>query len=221
MEGLNFSYTLAIITVIISYGAFQDQSLKHKFLFVPALIKERGNSELYRFITNGFIHADWMHLGFNMYVLYMFGPMIEGAYGAAFGEIAGRLLFLVMYFLGIIVSSIPSYIKHQDFYGYSALGASGAISAVVFSLIFFAPWGGIGIIFIPGFSLPSWIMGILYLAYSSYMSKRGTDNIGHDAHFAGAVWGFLFTLALGFLYNPDYVKFFWIQFTEGFGNYFG
>jgi membrane associated rhomboid family serine protease len=186
--------TLFIIglTVLVSILAMANAELKNKSIFNAWAIKHR--KEWYRFLTHAFVHADWMHLIFNMYVLYSFGMIVEGQYLDLF-ESKGHLFYILLYFGGIIMSSVYSYEKNKDNLYYNALGASGAVAAVVFAGILINPNGGIGIIFIPVF-IPSWIFGILYLAYSWYMGKRGDDNIGHDAHFWGAVYGVVFTICL-------------------------
>lgn len=200
-EGINLSIILVLVTGFISYQAFEKPAMRSRLLFVPDLVKRFGQYD--RFLTSGFIHADWMHLLFNMYMLYEFGKIVEQLYVSAFGELEGRIYYLLLYLGGIVVSSLPSYIKHQDNGVYSALGASGGVSGVVFSLIFFAPWATIELFFL--IPIPFIIGGVLYLWYSDYMSKEGKDNIGHDAHFWGAVYGFLFTVGLSAAFRPDLI----------------
>ena len=185
-----------IMTGLISYQAFENQSMKSKLLFHPVSIKESG--QFYRFLTHGFIHADWQHLLINMYVLYIFGEMMENFFIRAFGQGIGRLAFIALYLGGIIVASIPSFFKHKDNSFYSALGASGGTSGIVFGFIILDPWGWF--LFPP---LPGVLMAIGYLWYSSYMGKKGGDNIGHDAHFWGAVYGFVITLAMITTFSPQ------------------
>lgn len=214
--------TIAIIAItgLTSFQAFEDRMLKAKLIFLPAKIKESG--EWYRFFSSGLIHADWMHLLFNLYVLWSFGQLVEMSFAFYFGEMFGRILYLLMYVLAIGASSIPDYKKHQDYYGYAALGASGAVSAVVFASIFFNPWqGGIGILFIPG-SIPPMLFGALYLWYSSYMAKRQLDNIGHSAHFWGAIFGFVFTFVISLIFRFGLVEYFFSEFYKGllFENWF-
>jgi membrane associated rhomboid family serine protease len=189
---LYLTYFIIGITVLFSIPAFANQELKAKMMFNAYLIK--NGREWYRFFTHALIHADIMHLFMNMYVLYSFGVAVEYAYHDMFEEKA-RLFFLLLYIGGIFMSSIYSYEKHKDNIHYNALGASGAVSSVVFAFILMAPTARMGLIFIP-FRFPAWIFGLLYLTYSWYMSKRGNDNIGHDAHFWGAVYGIGFTLCM-------------------------
>jgi len=197
------TFLLLAITVFTSYKVMDNRYEKQKFMFNPYTIKRQ--KDWGRFLTHGLIHADWMHLIFNMYVLYMFGAVVEGAYMTIFGKILGPILYLVLYLSGLVMSSLYSYFKYQDSSHYNALGASGAVSGVVFAFMLFAPTAEMGLIFIPFVTLPAFVFGLLYLAFSAYMSKRGTDNIGHDAHFWGSVWGLVFT---GLLMPSLFVSFF-------------
>ena len=190
------TYIIIGITVLVSYKAFNDGSLKWRFMFNPYQVKHR--KEWYRLFSSGLIHADWMHLGLNMYVLYMFGEIIEPKFRNEFGEVKGTINFILLYLGGLLVSSLYNLAKHQDNANYNALGASGAVSGIVFSFIAFYPLQGMGIILIP-IHIPAIIFGGLYLAYSQYMAKKQIDNIGHDAHFWGAVFGFVVT----FIFKPD------------------
>ena len=180
------------ITAIVSILAFYNKELQGRLLFSPIMIAQHRQG--YRFITHAFVHADWMHLVVNMFVLLSFGRAVEGAYGDLFGA-KGWYFFLLLYFGGILLSSTPSYAKNKANKFYNAVGASGAVSAVLFASILISPLSGIRFIFIP-FDIPAFIFGFIYLFYSAYMAKRGNDNIGHDAHFWGAVYGLLFTILL-------------------------
>lgn len=206
--GLTITLILVGMTVLISYQAFNDRNMKAKLMLYPVGMKRSG--EYYRFLSSGFIHADWMHLIINMYVLYTFGEMIEPLFDKLFGQPWGRIYFLLVYVGSIIFGSIPSYFKHQDNSAYAALGASGGTSGVVFAFIVFAPWEWF--IFPP---LPGVLMAIGYLWYSSYMGKRGGDNIGHDAHFWGAVFGFVSTIVLVGILRPDVLPVLWDQLLAG------
>lgn len=153
------------------------------------------HNQWWRMLTSGLLHADFMHLAINMFVLYMFGQNLEMFFKYLFG-VNGIYYFLALYFIGIIVANISSVIKHKDNSGYNALGASGATSALVFAFVVLDPWGKtIGFFIIPAGVLPNIVFGILYLAYCVYMSRRGQDNIGHEAHFYGALWGAFFMFA--------------------------
>lgn len=144
-------------------------------------------------LTHAFVHADWSHLLVNMFVLYFFGPAVESFFAYYFGSLA-TLFFVALYAGSIIVANLWSLKKHQNNYGYNAVGASGAVSAVLFAFIFFSPWEMLyffGIIPIPGI-----VFGIGYLFYSYRMTKQSQDHVAHDAHFLGAVFGFLFPILL-------------------------
>jgi membrane associated rhomboid family serine protease len=185
---------LIVITSLISILAFNNHNLFSRMQFNAYQIFHR--KELYRLITHGFIHANWMHLFMNMFVLYFFGKTSE-AYlkELAFSGIIKypTLIFMVLYFLSMVFSSSISLFKHKDNIWYNAVGASGAVSALLFFSIFFSPWQMIYVYFIP---VPGIIFAILYIFYCQYMSRRGGDNIAHEAHLLGAVFGFIFPLFL-------------------------
>ena len=183
---------IIIITVIFSLRAFSDINTFNKLKFNAYAIN--NNKEWFRFFTHALIHADWMHLLINMFVLYSFGSMVEDFYKFYFGPKA-YFYFLTLYIGSIVVSSIPSFEKHKNDAYYNAVGASGAVSAVLFASILFYPTGKIMLILLP-VPIPSFVFGILYLVYSAYMAKKKVDNVGHDAHFYGAVFGFLLTILL-------------------------
>ncbi|HNP18897.1 MAG TPA: rhomboid family intramembrane serine protease [Fulvivirga sp.] len=186
---MSITLIIIIITSLISINAFKNASLRGKLIFNPYVIKR--NNEYHRFITSGFIHGDYIHLLFNMFVLYMFGTYVEQVYSAVYGVI-GQVLFVAMYLLGIIVSDIPSFFKNQNSPYYNALGASGGVSSILFSFIIFDPTRDLclyGLVCFPGF-----IWGALYIIYSIYMGKRGQDNINHDAHLYGGLFGIVFTV---------------------------
>jgi membrane associated rhomboid family serine protease len=151
--------------------------------------------EYYRLLTHGFVHANWWHLIVNMLVLYFFGGYVEQTLNALAGQGIVKLpvlVYIILYLLAVIFASTISLVKYRDNPLYNSVGASGAVSAVVFFSIFFEPWQKLylyGLIGIPGI-----VFAVLYLVYAQYMSRRGGDNINHDAHFLGAVFGFLFPL---------------------------
>ncbi|TXF90852.1 rhomboid family intramembrane serine protease [Neolewinella aurantiaca] len=189
------TYLIIGITGVVSYLAFNDSSLRAKMLFVPAMVKNRG--ETYRFITHGFIHADFMHLLLNMWALYIFGPFAEVSFIIMFGQTFGGAAYLLFYLAAIAASSYITYTRHQDNYGYTALGASGAVAAVMWPFIFFQPWAWF--VFPP---LPAIILGPAYIAYSHYADKRGTGNIGHNAHLWGAIFGLVTFVILAATFAP-------------------
>jgi membrane associated rhomboid family serine protease len=181
------------ITVAISLYAFNNQSIMGKWIMNPYSVQKY--QEYHRFLTSGFLHADYGHLFFNMLSLYFFGPTVEEYFTAYFGE-KGIIFYAILYLAGIVVANIPSYADHKNDSYYNALGASGGVSAVIFSAILFAPTNMMTINFIP---MPAFVFAILYTAYSMYMSKRNLDNIGHSAHLYGAAFGVALTLIL----KPD------------------
>jgi len=188
---MGFSITLLIIivTALISIGAWQDRRVFLALLFEPFVIRARG--EWHRFVTHAFIHADGYHLFVNMFVLYMFGANVERLYqGLTDGS--GALAFTGLYLGGILFSSLVGYRRHIHDPGYRAVGASGAVAAVLFAHILMLPTQSIYLMFIP-IPIPSFVFGILYLAYERYMDKRGGDNVAHDAHFHGALFGVVYT----------------------------
>jgi membrane associated rhomboid family serine protease len=187
------TYLLLVFTSLITIIAFRNDALFSKLQFNAYQIYYRR--EVYRLLTHGFLHANWMHLIVNMLVLFFFGPQVEEYFKYIVPShlpFLNHILFVFFYLLAIIISSLSSLYKHKDNAWYNAVGASGAVSAVLFFFIFFRPWEKLyfyGIIPVPGI-----IMGVLYLVYSYYMSRKGEDNINHDAHFVGAVFGFIFPL---------------------------
>lgn len=185
---MDFTITviIIIITCIISFTAFSSEKITNDLIFWPPMIKEKH--QYYRFVTSGLIHADIPHLAFNMITLYFFGRLVEEY---LFTPRIGKTGYLLFYIAGIIVSEIPSYIRHRNNYSYRSLGASGAVTAVLFSFILLAPWQTIYVFFLP---VPAIIFAALYVGYSIYMDRKGGDNVNHSAHLWGAAWGVVFTL---------------------------
>jgi membrane associated rhomboid family serine protease len=205
---MSLTLILVIMTGLVSFQAFNNPELLYKLRFHPVSIKDQG--QWYRFLSHGFVHASWEHLLINMFVLYQFGEFIEYMFNGLFGDGIGRIMYLVMYLSAIVIASIPSYFKNEHNTYYSAVGASGATSALVFAYILFQPWGWF--IFPP---LPAILFGVAFLWYSSYMEKRGMDNIGHNAHFWGAVYGVAFTVISAAVLNPDLIDMFIYQLLQG------
>ena len=182
---LSQTLIIIIITCLVSIPAFTNRKMINDLIMYPPSIKQ---GQYYRLLTHGFIHADYMHLLFNMLTLYFFGAALE----KYFNQFA-QLTFIIVYLLAIIISSIPSYIKNRNNSGYMSLGASGGVSAILFSFIMLQPWATLQIFFIP---CPAIIFAVVYLVYSQYMSKKGGDNVNHDAHIWGAVCGVAAVLIL-------------------------
>lgn len=190
-------------TLIVSYLAFRNERLYNELIFNAAYIRETG--QWYRLFSAGLLHANWLHLAFNMFVLWEFGRLVEITYVLHF-EHWGKVAYLALYVLGLGASSLYSYFKHRYNRGYNAVGASGAVSGIVFAFILFYPTVSMRFLFFPFVEIPAVLMGLGYLLYSSYMSRRGGDNIGHDAHFWGSVWGFLFTLMLDYRFGLNFLE---------------
>jgi len=188
---MEISITVIIIAIIsvVSLVAFTNHNLLDQFIFYPPAVK-RG--QVYRFFSCGLIHADWGHLIFNMVALYMFGEIVEAKFVEAFQQY-GKLVYLGMYVLALAASVIPTYINNRDNYHYRSLGASGAVSAVIFAGILFRPLVGIGLFFIPIY-IAGFIFGIIYLLISGWLDKRGGGNINHSAHIFGALFGVAFAI---------------------------
>lgn len=199
---------LIALTVLISVLAFNNTDTMLKFQFNAYQVYHR--KQYYRLITHGFVHANWWHLLVNMFVMYFFGSNAEMYLKnlAIQGYLKyPTLVFLVFYILALVFSSSISLFRHKDNHWYNAVGASGAVSAMLFFCIFFDPWSKILVYFIP---VPGIIFAVLYVIYSQYMSRRGGDNIGHDAHLLGAVFGFIFPLFI----DLGLFKFFIAQLTN-------
>lgn len=185
------TYAIIGFTVLISLLALRDRKVFENMMFEPFVINTR--KDWFRLVTHGFIHGNIPHLAVNMFVLFMFGTRVEEGY-AAIGH-GGLLPFLILYLAGITLSSLPGYYKHRWDPTYRAVGASGATSAVVFAAILLSPMDKMMLLVLP-IPTRAWVFGILYLGYEWYMGQRGNDGIAHDAHFAGAVVGIVFTVLL-------------------------
>lgn len=196
------TYAIIGFTVLISLLALRDRKVFESMMFEPFVINTR--KDWFRLVTHGFIHGNIPHLAVNMFVLFMFGPNVEDGYAEITGR-SGLLPFMILYLAGITLSSLPGYYKHRWDPTYRAVGASGATSAVLFASILLAPLDKMMLLILP-IPAPAWIFGILYLGYEWYMGKRGGDGIAHDAHFAGALVGILFTAVLDPGVLPRFVE---------------
>lgn len=187
------TYLIIFVTALISVAALYQQELFNRLKFNAWMIHEK--KQTYRFFTYGLIHAGWLHLIVNMFVLYSFGGYVEQAFKVIFGSGKGLLNYGMLYVGGIIFATLLDFGKQKNNPLYDAVGASGAVAAVLFSSILLMPTSTLFIFPIP-FPIPAWLFGILYMIYSVYMSRKGTDNIGHNAHILGALFGLVLTIIL-------------------------
>ena len=192
------------VTVLVSLLCFSGRPDVNSLMFNAYQVWHR--KEWWRMLTSGLVHGGWGHLFFNMLTLYFFGTVVERYFAAAFGSTNGIVLYVVLYVSAIAVASLWDLFKNRDNPNYNALGASGDVSAVLFASILFDPKMGIYIYLIP-IPVPGYIFAPLYLLYCWYMARRGTDNIGHTAHFWGAVYGLAFPL----ICRPDIFQHFLAQ----------
>jgi len=204
---LNPVLILIGLTVAISAYAWSNRDLLEAWIMEPYVMARNG--QWYRLLTSGFLHADWSHLLFNMFAFYSFSPIVLSTLAQGYGVGAGLGLFLLLYLGGIVVSDLPTYFKHRDDRGYRSLGASGGVASVLFASILLFPVSGRGggiIIFPLPIPIQPFLFGFLYLAYSYYMGRRRGDNINHDAHFYGALYGVLLIIALVPGVLPNFVQ---------------
>ncbi|MBC7450595.1 MAG: rhomboid family intramembrane serine protease [Cytophagales bacterium] len=189
MASLSLTVILIIITCGISLLALNNAELMQKLIMNPYITERR--KEYYRFVTSGFLHADLMHLAFNMLSFYFFGEAVESFLGGAH--------FIILYLAAIIISDIPTYLKHKNNPGYNSLGASGGVAAIIFAFVMLYPTSDIYIYAIP---VPAIVYGPLFLLYSFYMDRRNTDNTNHSAHLYGAIVGIAYTT----LFEPSVIS---------------
>jgi len=187
---ISITIILIFITVPISILAWKNTVLFEKLRFNASRIVY--GKEYHRLITYAFLHGNWAHLFINMFVLWSFGRHVEDTFIYIWG-MKGMFLFLFFYLTAIVISTLSDVKQQKENYGYNAVGASGAVSAVVFAFILIYPLEKIRFFFIP-IDIPAFVFGGLYLLYSTYMSKKQMDNIGHNAHFWGGIYGFLFPI---------------------------
>ncbi len=184
---------LIILNIGASLYAWNNKEIYGKWMMNPYRVQHYN--QYYRFITSGFIHGDWVHLFFNMFALYSFGSNLE-YYLNVFTGIYYQFYFYGIYLASLIISDLPTYLKHKDNESYNSLGASGAVASIIFACIIVEPLSKISIYFIP---MPAFIFGFAYLAYSYYSSKKSLGGINHDAHLYGAVFG---VVAIGIIHPP-------------------
>jgi membrane associated rhomboid family serine protease len=187
MRGMSTTLILIAITCAVSFTAFNNpKMIAALILWPPAVARD---NDYYRLMSYGLVHANFQHLLFNMITLYFFGRAMEDFYNAALGQYG----FAFFYVLGLLASILPTYLQHRNDASYRSLGASGAVSAVLFAFILLEPWATIYVYVIP---VPAIVYAVLYTVYSIYMDKRGGDNVNHSAHLWGAAYGALFTIIM-------------------------
>ena len=184
-----FTYIIIAITVLVSWRSFSDQHLLARLILWPPAVQR--NRQYDRLLTYGFVHADWTHLLFNMITFWSFGSAVERVFSAWITPLG----FVLFYLSAIVVSILPTFIKHQRDPNYRSLGASGGVSAVLFAAILFDPWTKLIIFPIP-VPIPACLFAVLYVGYSIWMDRRGGGNVNHSAHLWGAAYGVLFTVLL-------------------------
>ena len=189
---MQFSITtiIVIITTLVSIGGFSNKKIIEDLIFYPPAVTMQN--QWYRFFTCGLIHADWGHLFFNMLSLYLFGQYVEDAFGDLFG-VYGKWVYLALYISALLISLLPTFAKNKNNYQYRSLGASGAVSAVIFAGLMLTPTLGIYIFFIP-IPIPGFIFAPLYLIISALLDKKGAGNINHSAHIWGSIYGLVFVI---------------------------
>ncbi len=202
-----------LIILVFSVYCFNDKNAMTKYLFHPYSIYKY--KEHYRFLTHAFIHGDFFHLLFNCLALYSFGSALEEYYfPQIFGEKLGKLYYIILFTGGIYAASFTEYFRNKNNPSYSSLGASGAISSVIFCYILLNPMSTIAFFFFP---MKGWIAGVLLLGISYYLIRRKktsdyTDNISHESHFWGAIFGVAFIVIL----KPAVLKYFIAQVIQAF-----
>lgn len=187
---LSITLIIILVTCVLSFLAFSNEQMLGEMIFHPPYVDQRG--QWYRFFSSGFIHADFLHLAFNMYTFYLFGELVENAFRDIYGT-PGTVFFAVLYITALPAAMLPSFEKHKQDDHYYSLGASGAVSAVIFCGIFLYPTMGMSIFPIP-IHIPAFIFGPLYLLVSAYLSNKGQGNINHSAHIWGALYGLVFLI---------------------------
>lgn len=191
---MSITLLITVITVIVSIVAFYNAEIMDKLIFHPHTVNR--HNEWYRFVSSGFIHADFMHLAFNMFSFYMFGDYVEQYFHMLFGN-NGKMLYLLLYLSALVVCLVPTYLQQKDRYNYNSLGASGAVSAIVFAGIFLMPTIQIGFFIIPPI-IPGFIFGPIYLGITAYLAKQGHGGINHSAHLWGSLYGVVFLIVAAY-----------------------
>jgi membrane associated rhomboid family serine protease len=201
---LQATHIIILITSLISFRAFKDNNLRNRFLFEPYRVKHRNQWE--GLLGHMFLHADITHLLFNMLSLYFLGSIIEFEMIAAYGFVKGEIQFLIIYFIGGLFSTLIPFMRHQNNPNYRSLGASGAVSSVIFATILWRPDIELMLFFIP-IPIPAYVFGPLYLAFEYWADKRGQSGIAHDAHIGGALFGIFYVLIINIDKGKEFINY--------------
>lgn len=208
------TFAIIIVTVLISYLAFERRDWFNRLAFHPYVIFQ--NKEWDRLIGHAFVHADWMHLGFNMYTFYSFGEILEQVLTHPeilqkfhpaihlWSPLSGKVLFVFIYFLGAVIASLPSLKKYRYQYAYRSVGASGAVSAIMMAFMILFPTMDVGFLML--IPMPAWIGALVFLGLEHYFSKKGQGPIAHDAHIYGALGGLLIIGLWDYHFYIDFVE---------------
>lgn len=210
---LSITLIITAATVIVSVIGFSNQKMVDDLIFTPPAINNRN--QWYRFLTCALVHADVPHLAFNMLAFYSFGEAVEMTFANLFGTY-GSALYIALYVVSQFLCLVPTYIKNKDNYYYRSLGASGAVSAVIFAGILLFPLTKIYLFFIP-IGIPGFIFGFIYLGVSAYMERKGGSNVNHSAHLFGALAGIILLLTFGYAYGLDIIGYFLREIKGFFG----
>jgi membrane associated rhomboid family serine protease len=188
---MSVTLIIILVTVLFSMAAWREPSLFDKYSFKPYRVEKYR--EYLRFFSSSFLHANWTHLFFNLFTLFFFGPAIERMFSIVKGG-SGWMYFLALYVSAMVISELGTFLKYRHESRYASIGASGAVSAILFSAIWFNPTERILVMFIP---MPGFAFGAIYLLYTAWAAKNDySGQINHDAHFYGSIWGVLFTMLI-------------------------
>ena len=184
---------LAVIIFLVSLQGFNNLAFFDRFKHSPYRVSHY--KEYYRLLTCGFLHGSWVHLLINLFVFWQFGSFVEdNIFVASYGQIWGSVLYLLLFLLSVIAANIHTTIQHKNNPNYASIGASGAVSAILFSYVLINPWSKIYLYaIIPIYTV---VAAALYLVYSQWASKNSRDHVDHSAHFYGAVFGLIYTIAV-------------------------
>jgi membrane associated rhomboid family serine protease len=200
----NILLIIILITIGISLQAFNNRGMLERMMYIPYDCKHNRNFK--RIFSHMLIHADWAHLLFNMFSLYFLGDFLIKSLIIQYGSIGGQTHFFLIYILGGIFATFIPYIRNQNNPSYRSLGASGAVSAVIFGAIIWSPGMELQMIFIP-IPIPGYIFGPLYLLYEFYADKKGGSGIAHDAHIGGAIFGILYVLIINIDKGKEFIEY--------------